>query len=471
MRVCVRVHNRKGNSNKHTKMGLKSGPGGAKNVIIERFTKAVKEVDSFADVLPNNDDESLVCIDGNVLIKSAPQTVATADEYINYLRSQIASKLKASKHVLVVLDNPAATTRAKTQEQERRDAKKAVPVPISSDLATSPETDEYEVSSLPNHVIARDLIMTRGAAPRMFDFLLFTVFQQLLKSLDTASQTLTFDGVDPRMDRPPEEPRRPKVISSHEDLLYETDLGEGDLKLSFAVDLVIGRRGKSGPWGQVTTVVQLTIDTDALVIEALQVARRACTGEADVNVLLALSERSTSKKRLTDGNPVAHTSWYTIVDVNVLTSQIGSFLNPLPEAVPSSQTTRRCVVLFGMAAALCGCDFVVAPHGIRFDTVLQVLKKTVYDQPGLLACVDGVHSVDDNELLRASVATRTIVKEVAKTMEKTPRSRRWAAGLLTAEDTLDTRVLWTVSYWSFQERKRVEDWGFELNSIVTSSDM
>ena len=121
-----------------------------------------------------------------------------------------------------------------------------------------------------------------------------------------------------------------------------------------------------------------------------------------------------------------------------------------------------------MAAALVGAT-VVAPHGIRFDTVPQVLKKTVYDQPGLLACVDGVHSVDDNELLRASVATRTIVKEVAKTMEK-PHGAD-AGRLLTAEDTLDTRVLWTVSYWSFQERKRVEDWGFEPNSIVTSSDM
>ena len=440
-------------------------------MIVERFAKAVAEVDSLSDVL-TEDDHALVCIDGNVLVKSAPQTVATAEEYVHYICSHVASKLRLGKHVLVVLDDPAATTQAKAQEQHKRDARKAAAAPVSSDIATFPETDAYEIGSLPDHVLARDLVASRGAAPRAFDFLLCSAFDRLVRTLDASSQTLTVDGVDPRMDRPPGEPRKPRVVSSSDELLYETRLGEGDLKLSAAVDLVLSRRGKGGLWSDVSTVVQLTIDTDALVIEALQVARRACAGEGGgVRVLLALSERSTSKKRLTDGASAAGSSWMTLVDMNVLTSQIGAFLNPLPEAAPSSWTTRRCVVLFGMAAALCGCDFVVAPHGLRFDVVLEVLRETVHAQPGLLACVDGVHSAEDSELLRASVATRTIVREVAKRMEKNARSRRWAAGVSAADDTLDLRVLWTLSYWSFQERGRVQDWGFAPSSVVASSDI
>ena len=453
-------------------MGLKSGPGGAKNVIIERFTKAVSEVDSFTDVLPNNYDDVLLCIDGNVLIKSAPQTIAKTEEYITYIYFHISTKLKQSKHVLVVLDNPALTTKAKTQEQEKRDAKKTATVPVSSDLTAAPETDEYEVHSLPSHVVARDLIMCRGAAPRIFDFILCTVYNRLLKTLDLSSQSLTMDGVDPRLDRAKDQPRLPQVISSSEELLYKTDLGEGDLKLSAAVNLVVERRGGGGPWSDVTTVVQLTIDTDALVVEALQIARRATVASsAEVNVLLVLSERSTSKKRLTDGNPVAGSSWYTVVDMDLFTTEIGLLLNPIPSKPPSCLMTQRCVLLFGIAAVLCGCDFVDAPHGVRFDVVLDVLKETVSTQPGILACVDGVLSNDDDELLRASVVTRTLVKEVAKRMQSNARSRRWASGLRTVDDSLDLRILWTLSYWNFRERTSVQDWGFEMKRAVASSDI
>ena len=117
-------------------MGLKSGDHGCKKVFQEQFASAFlacPRLDDLREMVGVERSETLVVLDGNVMVKGMPQSATTYREYVQILVCQIAPAIKAAGHVVVVFDEPRAMTRAKLDEQRRRDSKSTAQTPMCSE--------------------------------------------------------------------------------------------------------------------------------------------------------------------------------------------------------------------------------------------------------------------------------------------------------------------------------------------------
>ena len=107
-------------------------PGGAKALGKHKFADAFR---SFGAAEEARDAvgvarKPLVVVDGNVLVMQTPAAVDTFAGYVAVLANQLHGAIGAGEHAVVVFDEPAAMTRAKQEEQRKRDARRAPQTPV-----------------------------------------------------------------------------------------------------------------------------------------------------------------------------------------------------------------------------------------------------------------------------------------------------------------------------------------------------
>lgn len=292
-------------------MGLQGGDAGAKATFRALFQSAHAQVQKLPDVRTAHKrrrSETLVVVDGNVLLMAVPVAIDTFDSFVAVIATQIASAVKAAAHVVVVFDEPMEMTKAKVATQQKRDRSNTRKAPVcSSDLAPCPTTDDYTLTDLKGvliedadpdaTVVYRDgnkmyaqapvnvqlLMGNRAARSRFHDAVAQGVLDYIKENIDgNGTWSLTFDGIDARgASRPSDEARVPGVLSSDPDLwtpllARERAVGEGDMKLTDVTNRVHDHAvaNPDGPLGMVSLNLLWTIDTDSLLIELLQEAFR-----------------------------------------------------------------------------------------------------------------------------------------------------------------------------------------------------
>ena len=273
------------------KMGLKSDKNGVKAQLKTRFPQAFRDFETLIDARDASmatREETFSCIDGNVLMMSVPQNAHTLDAYVAIVTSVLKKAIATCFVTAVVFDDPSCLTKAKIQEQRKRDAaRQSTAVVCSSDLVGSiPQDDNYDKKSMEEATNVHPLVQNRTTRLRFFDEVSVRVLRNLQSQIDRWNASghqgghVIFDGIDIRGgDRPLGSPRDPQIVSSSEamaTLFARTiSIGEGDLKLA---DL--GRRARTlseegnDSFDKIKLSLCTTIDTDSFAIELLEEAKR-----------------------------------------------------------------------------------------------------------------------------------------------------------------------------------------------------
>jgi hypothetical protein len=312
-------------------MGLEGGPNGAKAVFRERFASAHSTQRNLEAVrLAHNRmrKETLVVVDGNVLMMGVPSSIDKFSDFVAVFCTMLGSAVTAAAHVVVVFDEPENITKAKQQTQTKRDATRSGKTPVcSSDLSACPTNDAYgseqllgvRIEDAPEgtpvaytdgerqYAVApansKLLMNHRAARPRFHDAVCVAALEYITRNIDgNGAWSLSFDGVDARgADRPHDAPRELGVLSSDPELWVsllarEQPVGEGDMKLTDVTAKVHARavEDPEGPLGMVSLNLLWTIDTDSLLIELMQEARRAQRDRSDDQRVDANPERKSA---------------------------------------------------------------------------------------------------------------------------------------------------------------------------------
>ena len=188
-------------------MGLKSGPDGAKAVFKEKFSSAFQDFRTLREVrecVGVARVQTLVVVDGNVLVMQIPQSVTTFRGYVDVVCTILHGAIQAGEHVVVVFDEPENLTRAKQEEQAKRDARRAPQTPqCSEDVARPcPTNDAYDMNELEASTTNVCLMVknNRKTRPRLYDSLFVAVLEHFgnMFAGQECAWSLTFDGVDAR---------------------------------------------------------------------------------------------------------------------------------------------------------------------------------------------------------------------------------------------------------------------------------
>ena len=456
-------------------MGLGGGPNGAKATFKHKFASAFRDFDSLGEAraaVGVARAETLVVVDGNVLVMQTPASVDTFPAYVAVLASQITGAIKAGEHVVVVFDEPGAMTRAKQEEQKARDARRTPQTPVcSDDLVACPTDDNYGKAELEAEGLnVRLLINHRPARARFYDALCVAVLEYLKTYLvGDASTTwsLTFDGVDGRgADRPPGEPRVVGTLSSHPEtwgplLARDQAIGEGDLKLTDVCHRVHCQRAAdpSSPLAGVLLNILWTIDTDSFLIELMQQARREARPTAqDRNELTLLCLREPGRKRKNEPPTRAH---FQCIDMQCFFQEVMSYMYGTNVQLPNAARRKRhTAALLAASVALCGCDF-VRVQGMRCDLVLPCVRDVARNDPDTLEGMEGVFTGRAGDVRSAGNAIRAVVHNFLDSITGNGGHLKKAHDRASAYNDLQIlRACWITSYWLGYEFKDVSRWGF-----------
>lgn len=454
-------------------MGLGGGPNGAKAVFKERFASAFRDFDSLAqarDCVGTARAQTLVVVDGNVLVMQVPASVDSFAGYVAVLTNALHNAIAAGEHVVVVFDEPENLTRAKQEEQARRDARRFPQTPLCSDdvAPPCPRNDDYDAEQLmAEHTNIKLLMNHRLARPRFYDALCAAVLNRLKSAFggQTCAWSLTFDGVDRRgADRPFDKRRVPGVLSTLPDvwepLLRRVDpIGEGDLKLTDVCHRVYRAR-ETCPDARVAQVrlnMLSTIDTDSFMIELIAQSRREGRADPSQNELTLLCLREAGRKRGREAPVAAH---YTCIDVEEFHDGVMAYLFGSRSLRPEIEARKPlAALLLAASIALCGCDFVEV-RGMRADLVLPIVREIARNRPDLLALMAGVQTGDALPTAGAADALRAVVEDYVVSITGAPRLKKAVANASACSDLQLLRACWTTAYWSTREFKDVFQWGF-----------
>lgn len=376
-------------------------------------------------------DQCVVIVDGTVLLKAIPARLQTFDELVQHFCAYLADALETARHVIVVLDDSQHVTRAKYEEQSRRDSSQTKKkVVCSEDLEQTPTTDDYDLATLRELSTLRPMLKDfRATRNRAYDAIMMAAFTHVTSTLhahDPTGETfsLTLDGVDPRgADRPIGAPRHAQVLFSHAYVQtalwprkYARDqlapgrgsepLGEGDVKLPDWIARYEAFAWMSSALVHCNYFLVETNDSDSFLIELLgEAARRhyrdedVRTGweEMDVNgvltdarppaseftVVLALLQTNPSKIDPNRAKRDDAAEEQRQVEVEQSTSSrycfvhMGLFYEHLVRRIgvahlDAEQRLHACALL-AATVALCGCDF-VQKGALRTDRAIEALR-------------------------------------------------------------------------------------------------
>lgn len=454
-------------------MGLGGGPNGAKAVFRERFASAFRDFSSLAqarECVGTARAQTLVVVDGNVLVMQVPASVDTFSGYVAVLTNALHNAIAAGEHVVVVFDEPEHLTRAKQEEQARRDARRYPQTPLCSDdvAPPCPRNDDYDAEQLmAEHTNIKLLMNHRLARPRFYDALCTAVLDRLTNAFSeqACAWSLTFDGVDPRgADRPFDKRRVPGVLSTLPDvwvpLLRRADpIGEGDLKLADVCHRVYRARTRfpDARVAQVRLNMLSTVDTDSFMIELIAQSRREERADTSQNELTLLCLREPGRKR---GREAPAAASYTCIDIEEFHDGVMAYLFGSRSLRPEIEARKPlAALLLAASIALCGCDFVEV-RGMRADRVLPIVREIARHRPELLARMAGVQTGDARLTAGAADAIRAVVEDYVVSITGEPRLRKAVAHASACSDLQLLRAVWTTAYWSTREFKDVFEWGF-----------
>tara|TARA_B110000858_G_scaffold157621_1_gene180472 strand:+ start:2822 stop:4198 length:1377 start_codon:yes stop_codon:yes gene_type:complete len=453
-------------------MGLSGGPNGAKAVFVETFSNAFKDLKtlkSVRELVGVDRSQTLVVMDGNVMMNAIPASVYTFSGYVSILSHQINEAIQAAEHVVVVFDEPAAITTAKSNEQRRRDASRKARVPLcSSDLVASITDDNFTTEMLSAEGCNTKLLMEhRNARPRFFDAMCVALMHKFKSKMIGGKWSLTFDGIDSRgADRAFGATRNAGILSSGQEfwnsLLHrEHPIGEGDIKLTEVTQRVHEAAGVEGtPVHGVCLNLVVTIDTDSFAIEMLQQddrQNRKSTEDQNELTILCLKERARKRK----GDDFITDAHYLCCDMQVFHSSILDYFygsKSLSQEVKNRQSAA--LALLAVSIACCGCDFIEV-KGMRVDLVLPVVRNVVRLHPEKLDPLVSMRKKESRPLLLQGTETvEFLISEYVASLAGVPRMQRAKASASNSCDAQILRALWTCAYWHQHELKNCAEWGF-----------
>jgi hypothetical protein len=452
-------------------MGLTTGEHGVKQILKNRFPGATKEFETLKAAREGagfKAEQTVVCLDGNVLSNQIPIAVRDIDGYVRILSGFVNQAFAAGNIVIVVFDEAKHLTLAKKAEQDRRDAsRKKGTIQTSTDLESflGPKDDDFGLDDVENvdpHAIMRH----RGTRGRMYDW----IWGRVMRAVEAKGKTLVFDGIDASgIDRPKGTPREQGIVSTDPTLepvlAHVVPIGEGDLKLTDTACVVQEQRDAGlAAFQGIELILISTIDTDSLALELINEAakseERRLHGCSQMRTLLAFKEQT--GKRGTDD----FKSLYACFDLSLLLDQVLAFLFG-KEKDASAHLHRCAIALLSMAWTLCGSDF-VSVKGMRPDVATDICGVLCKTDPQLLLPLSACWELkrDDAEGLTkfkrdACAIAGRLVSEAGRVLGSMPRMARSCASL--RNDYSNTEALkasWLILYWHSLELKEVDKWGF-----------
>ena len=452
-------------------MGLVTGEHGVKQQLKNRFAGAVHEFQTLRAAREASGfsvEQTVVCLDGNVLSNQIPTAVNDVSGYVRILSGFVNQAFAAGSIVVVVFDEAKHLTLAKKAEQDRRDAaRKKGQMQASTDLESflGPKGDDFALADVENcdpHAVMRH----RGARPRMFDMLWMRVF----RAVEGKGKTLVFDGIDASgIDRPIGTPREQGIVSTDATLeavlAHAVPIGEGDLKLTDVACVVQEQRDAGlAAFAGIELILISTIDTDSLAIELINEAAKAEERRLNdcppMRTMLCFKEQT--GKRGGDDFKNA----YACFDMSLLLDQVLDFLFA-DNKDESVHLHRHAIALLSMAWTLCGSDF-CSVKGCRPDIMTDVCgvicKTDLQLLLPLAACwelqradIDGLNKFKRD----ACAIVDRLVSEAGRVLGSMPRMARSVASLKNEySNTEAQKAAWVSLYWHGCELKEVEKWGF-----------
>ena len=447
-------------------MGLTPGPHGVKYLLREGCAEAWREYQKLEDISNKykaSRSQTMAVLDGNVLLKAIPKKVTSFWGILQILRRKVQQAFDAAKHVVIVLDEPLSTTKAKRETQSKRDddSRRKAPT-MSADLQEPiPENDDYLFSDVvdPANTNVRLILAVRNARGRVYD----EIMAQLLESFRTPDfkndgSTLTIDGNEARGgNRPIGSRREPTLTSTNmemwKDVIQrEQPMGEGDLKLPDVCARVY--KVESGPLSKIALFVNQTVDMDAIPIELFEEGRRRHRGDdARPQVMvLAIPEPERKKK---DELPVdAHIKF---VDIAMLYDEIMEIV--FGNEPVTAEIGNAAIALLAVGWAACGCDYVKI-DGMRADFMLDAVKYAMANRREECLRILQIHSGVKGSTMMALPAIHELFAAYSIVLQgeaKMQISRNKASQY---QDQAVLKCLWTAAYWSGTEFKNVTEWGF-----------
>lgn len=465
-------------------MGLKCGAHGVKTWVKTNAPSAVRDFPSLeaARVASGHTAaQAAVLLDGNVLINTVPAAITTFDGYAELFGRFVGQGLAAADNVFVVWDEPQLVTRAKLEEQRRRDMNRERAAPVmSADVAIeqAPASDDYGLDTI-ERCNPHLLLKNRAARARFYDALCVRVMADVMARKWNANKMLCFDGIDPRgASRSPDSDRAPGMVSNVDkvEVLLTRDqgaapIGEGDLKFPDLESEIQMLRNAGRHFLEVEVILVATIDTDSIAIELLhQTAKNDLrlhdqdqgTNHGRLMKSILCFREGTGKRKEGDDREVM----YSCMDMELLHGAVVEKLFGDAKDV-HSHAHKHAIALLACGWALCGCDFCEL-KGMRSDVVwdatvqiAQTHRRSLQDMDGVFSLSRSTPDVETAEARAAIVGVvRRLVSLATAKLEKMPRMQRACASAKLADEKGLKRAAWCAVYWAGLERKDLELWGF-----------
>lgn len=418
-------------------------------------------------------EDTLCVLDGNVLMQQVPQHLTSYEDYVRLLVQQIQYAINTAMTVVVVFDEPENLTKAKVKEQASRDERKV----MSSDLTVCPQDDSYLLSDIElEGVDCHDLVLNRKTRSRFFD----GVCCEALKQFDTiamqiSTTTLTFDGIDKRgWDRPFGTTRNVGIVTSDKSGLIDKILtrthpvGEGDLKLCDVPHRFhVSRTNGIWPDNPILLNILQTVDTDSLLIELMQQAKRAQKPD-EVHEKTVLCFREPPRKATK--NHDARGKCFFCCDIESLYFNVTEFMFEGMENVPTlikeiPGIERVAVLTFSLGVLMVHTDFVEVA-GTRLDHMMEAARAVFQEDPDTAALTRCALSTDAHESIRISEAADAIldcfcetVFDIGTKVTKASRDKAKNTSHLGIK-----QAAWNLCYWSHREYTNIGFWGFSVDT-------
>jgi len=480
-------------------MGLKSGDGGAKKWLQLKHADQFRRFPTLNEVRqgveyanPNGDgtmciprSETVVLVDGNVLMMAVADRITSLDEYANVIFNYIRwDAIKTGALVVVVFDEPEHMTNAKRSEQAERDAqRKKKDIVCSEDVAPPPLPREFSRAQLEALADISSLAGDRRYKCRFYDEVIRRVYERLMalmaqwRANGHEPGVVVLDGVEPRgCELPPGETRAPAMVGSDDEvaaaLARDTHIGEGDIKLIAIENRLRALKSTNARFHNYTLCMTSTVDTDSFMTMLLDVSKRRVSPYAGaMHSLFCMREPPTKRERDEQG-ATARASWL-VCDTVLLEYKLQCHLwSEVGEKRPTHAQMLQAMLAFCAATAVCGCDFTgkSGQKGSRFDHFWESLPEFVAAEPQALARF-GSTLADDaivarqacDGLLRVCYAASRHMedKPYGGSSKKTYKSQ--ARELWDVPDTMLRRAVWAAAYWAQREFEADAEWGFPPN--------
>ena len=239
-------------------MGLKNGDAGVKLSLRRGFEGAFGRYQSFEDLieaLERTPEETVVCIDGNVMLRQLPSKINREEDddlpkrfeplslkdAIEITIKKLHVVFRAACVVAVVFDEPEIITHAKEAEQKGRDGDR------------SQGTDDYTLREMKLAENLSTLVSGRKGRPRYSDEIFREVRRSMRRFLRKTGKVLVVDGLDERGALRHTGSQRFTTVfgEGDDDVALEVArwlgaykaTGEGDLKLKLVFDRVLAAHG------------------------------------------------------------------------------------------------------------------------------------------------------------------------------------------------------------------------------------